>query len=87
MVAALGEIDIEGYEYILLDGMIMEMPDESLPPVIHFEHKVMIEQDRKQPLINRTSRMDHVIELLGSLGYHFYDEGEDYLALKLQSST
>ncbi|KAL7530952.1 hypothetical protein ACHAXR_003769, partial [Thalassiosira sp. AJA248-18] len=80
---AMLQIDIEGYEYILLDGIFRELPVESLPPVIHFEHKVMIDQDTKHPLVNRTSRMDHVKELLGSRGYHFYDEGEDYLALKL----
>lgn len=80
---AMLQIDIEGYEYILLDGMIKEIPDRSLPPVIHFEHKVMKDQDARHPLVNRTSRMDQVKEMLGSRGYHFYDEGEDYLALKL----
>lgn len=35
------QIDIEGHEYILLDGMLKEMPDSSLPPVVHFEHEVM----------------------------------------------
>jgi hypothetical protein len=78
------QIDIEGYEYILLDGMIKEIPDKSLPPVIHFEHKVMKDQDERHPLVNRTSRMDQVKELLGFRGYQFYDEGEDYLALKMQ---
>jgi len=80
---AMLQIDIEGYEYILLDGMFKEIPDESLPPVIHFEHKVMKDQDMTHPLVNRTSRVDHTKELLSSRGYHFYDEGEDYLALRL----
>jgi hypothetical protein len=80
---AMLQIDIEGYEYILLDGLFNEMPNKFLPPVIHFEHKVMIDQDRKHPLINRTSRMDHVTKLLDSKGYQLYDQGEDYLALKL----
>mmetsp|Transcript_21014 Transcript_21014/g.32043 ORF Transcript_21014/g.32043 Transcript_21014/m.32043 type:complete len:397 (+) Transcript_21014:69-1259(+) len=80
---AMLQIDIEGYEYILLDGMFKEIPDESLPPVIHFEHKVMKYQDMTHPLVNRTSRVDHTKELLSSRGYHFYDEGEDYLALRL----
>lgn len=82
---AMLQIDIEGYEYILLDGMFKEIPDESLPPVIHFEHKVMQDQDMTHPLVNRTSRVDHTKELLSSRGYHFYDEGEgeDYLALRL----
>ena len=77
------QIDIEGYEYILLDGLFKEIPDESLPPVIHFKHKVMKDQDMVHPLVNRTSRVDHTKELLSSRGYHFYDEGEDYLALRL----
>jgi len=80
---AMLQIDIEGYEYILLDGMLKEMPDSSLPPVIHFEHKVMIDQDEKHPLVNRTSRIDHTKGLLSSRGYYLYDEGEDYLALRL----
>jgi len=84
---AMLQIDIEGYEYILLDGMLKEMPDESLPPVIHFEKKVMHHQDKMHPLRNRTSRLDHTKELLSSRGYHLFDEAEDYLALRLDSNT
>ena len=80
---AMLQIDIEGYEYILLDGMFKEMPDSSLPPVIHFEHKVMKDQDEKHPLVNQTSRLDQTKDLLSSRGYYWYDEGEDYLALRL----
>lgn len=83
---AMLQIDIEGYEYILLDGMFKEMPDKSLPPVVHFEHKVMIDQDKRHPLVNRTSRMDHTKKMLSDKGYHFYEEGEDYLALRLDMS-
>ena len=81
---AMLQIDIEGYEYILLDGLFKETPHKSLPPVIHFEHKVMKEQDERHPLVNRTSRLDSTKELLRSRGYQFYDEGEDYLALRLE---
>ena len=81
---AMLQIDIEGYEYILLDGVFKEVPDNSLPPVIHFEHKVMFDQDKRHPLVNRTSRLDHTMELMRSKGYHLYDEGEDYLAIRLQ---
>jgi hypothetical protein len=78
---AMLQIDIEGYEYILLEGIVKEIPDKSLPPVIHFEKKVMIDQDSKFP-INRTSRMARVEQLLGSKGYVLYDEGADCLALR-----
>ena len=54
---AMLQIDIEGYEYILLDGVFREIPDNYLPPVIHFEHKVMFDMDKKHPLVNRTSQM------------------------------
>ena len=57
---------------------------KSLPPVIHFENKVMLDQDMKHPLVNRTSRLDQVKELLGSRGYNLYEEGEDTLAIKLK---
>jgi hypothetical protein len=81
---AMLQIDIEGYEYILLDGVFREIPDNYLPPVIHFEHKVMFDMDKKHPLVNRTSRLHHVMELMMSKGYQLYDENEDdYLAIRL----
>jgi len=40
---AILQVDIEGYEYILLNGLINELLDNAaLPPVIHFEHKVRL---------------------------------------------
>jgi hypothetical protein len=75
------QIDIEGYEYILLEGIVKEIPDKFLPPVIHFETKVMIGQDSTFP-INGTSRMARVEQLLGSKGYVLYDEGDDCLAIR-----
>ena len=80
---AMLQIDIEGYEYILLQGFMKEVSDGSLPPIIHFEHKVMKELDAKE-YMNITSRMDGVIDLLTGRGYVLYDEGEDYLAVRLQ---
>ena len=80
---AMLQIDIEGYEYILFEGFLKESGEHSLPPVIHFEHKVMKDQDKTNPLVNKTSRLDSVSELLHSRGYSFYDEGEDYLAIKV----
>lgn len=79
---AMLQIDVEGYEYILLDGFLSEVQDISLPPVVHFEHKVMKDQDRTNPLDGK-SRLNGTIELLQSRGYILYDEGEDFLAIRL----
>ena len=44
---AILQVDIEGYEYMLLTGLIHELLDDAaLPPVIHFEHKVMQVYDK-----------------------------------------
>ena len=85
---AMLQIDIEGYEYILLQGFFQEIPTEFLPPIIHFEHKVMKEMDDKYPLNNNnnnnnnSSRLQVVTDLLTTKGYVLYDEGEDYLAIR-----
>ena len=79
---AMLQIDIEGYEYILFEGFFKEIPDESLPPIIHFEQKVMKEQDQKNPLKGGSSRLGSVTDMLSTRGYVIHDEGEDYLAIR-----
>ena len=79
---AMLQVDIEGYEYILLEGFFKEIPDESLPPIIHFEHKVMKVQDEKYPLEGNSSRLESVTDILLARGYVLHDQGEDYLAIK-----
>eukprot|EP00584_Thalassiosira_punctigera_P017870 CAMPEP_0172560970 /NCGR_PEP_ID=MMETSP1067-20121228/90991_1 /TAXON_ID=265564 ORGANISM="Thalassiosira punctigera, Strain Tpunct2005C2" /NCGR_SAMPLE_ID=MMETSP1067 /ASSEMBLY_ACC=CAM_ASM_000444 /LENGTH=295 /DNA_ID=CAMNT_0013350901 /DNA_START=99 /DNA_END=986 /DNA_ORIENTATION=+ len=83
---AMLQVDIEGYEYVLIDGFLKEVPDESLPPIIHFEHKVMRDQD-KQNHLNISSRLEVVSSMLTERGYTFHDEGEDYLAIRLNIPT
>lgn len=81
---AILQIDIEGYEYALLEGFFNEMSDHSLlPPIIHFEHKVMRNEDTQNPLNGTKSRMEIVQELLENEGYILKDESEDYLAIRL----
>lgn len=76
------QIDIEGYEYVLLDGFLKELPVEKLPPIIHFEHKVMKYQDKTYPLNDGTNRLNTAKTLLINSGYVLHDEGEDYLAVR-----
>lgn len=82
---AMLQIDIEGYEYVLIEGFMKEVTDASLPPIIHFEHKVMRKLDMKAHS-NITSRLDGVMDLLTGRGYVLYDEGEDYLAVRLSDT-
>mmetsp|Transcript_39020 Transcript_39020/g.82053 ORF Transcript_39020/g.82053 Transcript_39020/m.82053 type:complete len:398 (+) Transcript_39020:123-1316(+) len=79
---AMLQIDIEGYEYILFDGFLKEVQGQSLPPIIHYEHKVMKEHDEQTPL-NISSRLELVSSMLTKRGYVLHDEGEDYLAIRL----
>ena len=81
---AMLQIDIEGYEYLLFEGFFGETPDHLLPPVIHFEQKVMKYQDGRFPMGNM-SRLDSAISSMRSKGYVLYDEGEDYLAIHVGS--
>lgn len=73
---AILQIDIEGYEYRVFEGLFLgELPEYSLPPVIHFEHKVMKEQDE--------ARLTMVKKLIQSKGYELHQQGEDYLAVRM----
>ena len=86
--AAMVQIDVEAYEYILLPGLLKEFASSAtgragLPPVIHFEEKVMIDQDRKRPLPSGEKRFHIALRALESHGYVMYTEGEDTLALLL----
>ena len=80
------QIDIEGYEYILIKGLIEDIQDESLPRIIHFEHKVMKNEDIQNPL-NVSSRLEVVSTMLTGRGYILHDQGEDYLAIKLSDRS
>ena len=81
---AILQVDIEGYEYILLEGFFKEIADESLPPIIHFEHKTMMHWDKKRPLEGEdSSRLGSVTELLTGRGYVLINVGEDYLAIRI----
>jgi len=77
------QIDIEGYEYILLEGFMKELPDHLLPPVIHFERKVMVAQDEIYPLQEGKKRLKIAEDLMKSKGYALHHEGEDLLAIRV----
>ena len=80
---AILQIDIEGYEYILFEGLLKEIPEDRLPPIIHFEQKVMIDQDKKHPLKEGSNtQMEMATKLMEDKGYLFIDEGEDILAIR-----
>jgi len=80
---AILQIDIEGYEYVLFNHFLKEIPEENLPPIIHFEHKVMKEQDKLKPLEDNESRLGTVTSMLHNKGYKLHDQGEDYLAVRV----
>jgi len=80
---AILQIDIEGYEYILLEGLLKEVPDDRLPPIIHFEQKVMIRLDKMHPLEEGSNtRLEMAKNLLEEKGYVFIEEKEDILAIR-----
>ncbi len=80
---AILQIDIEGYEYKLLQNYLADDKASSLPHVIHYEHKVMAHLDERLPLDNNQTRNQITEELLHSKGYTLWLEGEDVLALRL----
>jgi hypothetical protein len=77
---AMLQIDIEGYESILLPKLLQTTVLQDLPPLIHFEHKVMAHLDSKY---KNTTRKDDTIKIMQEYGYTLFDQGEDYLALLL----
>ena len=86
---AILQIDIEGMEYLLLEGLLEETPEQLLPPVIHYEHKVMKARDTNTNTggtnykIANFSRYNHTKSMLQSKGYALHDQGEDYLAVRV----
>lgn len=71
------QLDVEGYEDIILQGMLLEFPVESYPAVIHFEQKVLQSRDQQ----DHTNKTASLTGLLRAHGYVLYDRGEDMLAL------
>jgi hypothetical protein len=77
---AMLQIDVEGYEKVLIPGMLNEFDSTTWPPIIHFEHKVLRERDIQND-------WDHAIKLNDALqkrGYDLYDQGEDILAIRVK---
>ena len=79
---AILQIDIEGYEYKLLQNYLTT-EGVQLPHAIHYEWKVMNELSRTMPLKGTQTRNQIVENLLRARGYVLWQEGEDVLALRL----
>ena len=79
------QMDVEGYEVFILQSLMNEILDEDyLPLVIHFEKKVMLDQDRRNlpgRKVNGT-KIGRTFNLLRRRGYVIFDEGGDALALR-----
>ncbi len=79
------QMDIEGYEVFILQSLMNEILDEEyLPLVIHFEKKVMLDQDKRNlpgRKVNGT-KIGRTFNLLRRRGYVIFDEGGDALALR-----
>ena len=80
------QIDVEGYEVFLLQSLMDEILDEDDLPslVIHFEKKVMLDQDvtnRAGRKVNGT-KIETTFNLLRKRGYVLFNDGEDVLALR-----
>lgn len=82
------QIDVEGFEVFILQSLMNEFSDETLPLVLHFEKKVMVDQDIKNHAgrtVNGT-KIATTFGLLRERGYVMYDDGEDVTAIRLYQS-
>jgi len=79
------QIDVEGFEVFLLQSLMDEILDEDyLPLVIHFEKKVMLDQDvtnKAGRKVNGT-KIETTFNLLRKRGYVLFNDGEDVLAIR-----
>jgi hypothetical protein len=79
---AILQVDVEGYEHVLLPGLMNELSDDTLPAVIHFEHKMLREYDRISNFT--TTREEDIYAALRIRGYVLYNQGwGDMLALRV----
>lgn len=80
------QIDVEGFEVFILQSLMDEISDEdNLPLVIHFERKVMWDQDtnnRAGRKVNGT-KIETTFQLMHQKGYVMYNLGEDVMALRV----
>ena len=77
------QVDVEGYEHILLPGLLDELKIK--PPILHYEDKVMKAKDRKDNFEEGApgSRIGNLTLALKKHGYHaLVGQGEDMLALR-----
>jgi hypothetical protein len=82
------QIDVEGYEVFILQSLMDEILDYNfLPLVIHFEKKVMVDQDKRDLPGKKANgtKMESTFNLLRSKGYIMFDDGEDVLAIRTAS--
>ena len=85
MITMIPKSDFKGYHKEDDHGFFKEITDESLPPIIHFENKIMRARDyRDLALETGSSRMGSVTELLTARGYVLIRQGEDSLAIRLE---
>lgn len=80
---AMLQIDVEGFELNIFKCMVELIARNSLPPVIHFEVKVLQERDRN----TNTTTYEQLLQTLKGAGYTLFDDGEDALGLLLSNST
>eukprot|EP00977_Amphora_coffeiformis_P010691 scaffold2510_cov169-Amphora_coffeaeformis.AAC.42 len=71
---AMLQVDIEGLEWALFEGLLRSLPPEAYPPVIHFERVVVLR--------NRTE-YTNLSRLLKSNGYKLFEDRGDALGLLL----
>jgi hypothetical protein len=73
------QVDVESYEAVLIPAFLKSTPASSLPPVLHFEHKVIGHKDKKR----NTNGIDELLGVVKRHGYTLYNQGEDMLAVLL----
>jgi hypothetical protein len=73
------QVDVEGYEELLLPAVMREADRRGirLPPVIHYESKIVKYWDRR----DNTSRLPTIRDALRERGYHIQEDLEDDLAV------
>lgn len=84
---AMLQVDIEGFELQMFEAMVnsqlQKQPQYALPPVIHFEIKVLKVRDRQ----DQTDALDRLVSILHNAGYLLFEDGEDVLGLLLQDDN
>lgn len=75
------QLDVEGFEATILNALLANTPLKSLPPVIHFESKVLKGRDQT----SKSTVFPDLLSNMESHGYTCFDKGGDAIAIQLNN--